>query len=176
MATKTWTLDTAHSEVHFKVRHLVISTVSGYFSEFSGNAATPEDTFQGGQIILNIATASVNTNNQQRDSHLKGPDFFDAGQFPNITIKTTSIKQVSDDEYTIVADFTMRGITKSVEFKGEYGGQATDGYGNQKVGFEITGKIDRKDFGLSWNAVLETGGFTVSDEVKLIGNLQFIQS
>ena len=176
MATKTWTLDTAHSEISFKVRHLVISTVTGYFSDFEGNAATPEDTFQGGQVILRIAAASINTNNQQRDSHLKGPDFFDAGQYPEIMIKTTSIKQVSDDDYTLLADVTMKGITKPVEFKGEYGGQTMDGYGNQKVGFEIIGKIDRKDFGLSWNAVLEGGGLTVSDEVKLIANLQFIQS
>lgn len=176
MSTKTWTLDTAHSEIHFKVRHLVISTVTGFFGEFSGNAATPDDTFQGGQIILNIEAASINTNNQQRDMHLKGNDFFDAGQFPQIMIKTTSIKQVSDDDYLITADFTMKGITKSVEFKGEYGGKVTDGYGNQKVGLEITGKINRKDFGLNWNAVVEGGGLTVSDEVKLIGNLQFIQS
>lgn len=175
MATKLWTLDTAHSEIQFKVKHLVISTVTGYFSDFSGTASTPEDTFQGGQIILNIEAASINTNNQQRDMHLKGPDFFDAGQFPQITIKTSSIKQVSGDDYVITADFTLKGTTQTVEFKGEYGGKATDAYGNQKVGLEITGKINRKDFGLSWNAVLEGGGLTVSDDVKLIANLQFIQ-
>lgn len=175
MATKLWTLDTAHSEIHFKVRHLVISTVTGYFGSFSGTASTPEDTFQGGQIILNIETASINTNNQQRDMHLKGPDFFDAGQYPQIIIKTSSIKQVSDDDYVITADFTLKGITQQVEFKGEYGGKVTDGYGNQKVGLEVTGKINRKDFGLNWNAVVEGGGLTVSDDVKLIANLQFIQ-
>jgi polyisoprenoid-binding protein YceI len=145
------------------------------FNSFSGTASTPEDTFQGGQIILKIEAASINTNNQQRDMHLKGPDFFDAGQFPEITIKTNSIKQVSGDDYVIQADFTLRGITQQVEFKAEYGGKATDGYGNQKVGLEITGKINRKDFGLNWNAVVEGGGLTVSDEVKLIANLQFIQ-
>jgi polyisoprenoid-binding protein YceI len=175
MAAKQWALDPAHSEIQFKVKHLVISTVSGSFGQFSGDATTPEDTFQNGQINIKIDASSINTNNEQRDGHLKSGDFFDAQTHPEITIKTTSIKQVSDDDYTIVADFTMKGVTKSIEFKGEYGGEAKDAYGNQKVGLEVTGKINRKDFGLNWNAVIEGGGLTVSDEVKLIANLQFIQ-
>lgn len=175
MSAKKWSIDPAHSEIQFKVKHLVISTVTGSFGEFNGDATTPEDTFEGGEISVTIKAASITTNNDQRDGHLKSPDFFDAGAYPEITIKTTSVKQVDGDEYAIAAEFTMKGVTKTIEFKGEYGGQATDGYGNQKVGLEVTGKLNRKDFGLNWNAVLEGGGLTVSEEVKLIANLQFIQ-
>lgn len=175
MATKKWVIDPAHSEIQFKVKHLVISTVSGSFDEFTGEATTPENTFEGGEIAVHIKVASINTNNAQRDGHLKSPDFFDADNHAEITIKTTTIKQVAHDDYTITADFTMRGVTKEVHFKAEYGGTATDGYGNKKVGLEITGKINRKDFGLNWNAVVEGGGLTVSEDVKLIAHLQFIQ-
>ena len=175
MATKNWTLDPTHSEIQFKVKHLVISTVSASFGDFSGDASTPNDTFQNGQINIRINAASINTNNEQRDGHLRSAEFFDAESNPEITIKTTSIEQVDDDEYLIMAEFSMKGVTKVIEFKGEYGGQATDGYGNQKVGLEVKGKIDRKDFGLNWNAVIEGGGLTVSNDVKLVANLQFIQ-
>jgi len=175
MSTKKWAIDPAHSEIHFKVKHLVISTVTGSFEEFTGEATTPEDTFEGGQISVIIKTASISTNNSQRDGHLKSADFFEPDNYPEINVKTTSIKQVDGDEYAITAEFTMKGVTKTIEFKGEYGGEAKDGYGNTKVGLEITGKLNRKDFGLNWNAVTEGGGLTVSEEVKLIANLQFIQ-
>lgn len=175
MSTKKWVIDPAHSEIYFKVKHLVISTVTGTFGEFSGEATTPENTFEGGEISLKIKAASINTNNEQRDGHLKSADFFEINNYPEIIIKTTIIKQIDKHEYSIVADFTMKGVTKTIEFKGDYGGKATDGYGNTKVGLEVTGKLNRKDFGLNWNAVIEGGGLTVSEEVKLIANLQFIQ-
>lgn len=175
MATKKWALDPTHSEIQFKVKHLVISTVTGSFSEFSGEAETPEKTFEGGSISITINAASINTNNGQRDGHLKSGEFFDTESHPEIKIVTKSINQVSGDDYKIVADLTMKGVTKEVEFKGEYGGEATDGYGNHKVGLEVSGKINRTDFGLNWNAVIEGGGLTVSNDVKLIANLQFTQ-
>ncbi len=175
MSEKKWSLDPAHSEIQFKVKHLVISTLTGSFDKFDGEAVTPEDTFENGQITISIDAKSINTNNSQRDEHLRSEEFFKTDEHPEITVKTTSIKQVSGDDYVIIADFTMRGVTKSVEFKGEYGGEATDGYGNNKVGLEVTAKINRKDYGLNWNAVIEGGGLTVSEEVKLIANLQFIQ-
>ncbi|GGB75340.1 polyisoprenoid-binding protein [Flavobacterium suaedae] len=175
MATKKWVLDSAHSEIQFKVKHLVISTVTGSFSEFSGEATTPDDTFQGGEISVTIGASSANTNNEKRDEHLKSEEFFDAENHKSLTVKTKSIKQINDDEYTILADLTIKGVTKEVAFKGEYGGIAVDGYGNRKVGIEITGKINRTDYGLNWNAVIEGGGLTVSEEVKLIGNLQFTE-
>lgn len=175
MESTKWALDPAHSEIQFKVRHLVISTVSGSFGEFSGEATTHGNTFENGDITIRIRATSINTNNEQRDGHLRSADFFDTDNHQEIIIKTTSIKQVGGDDYLIMADFTMRGVTKQVEFRGEYGGKATDGYGNRKVGFEVTGKINRKDFGLNWNAVIEGGGLTVSEEVKLMANLQFIE-
>ena len=175
MATKKWVLDSAHSEIQFKVKHLVISTVTGSFGEFSGEATTPDDTFQGGEISVTIGAASANTNNEKRDEHLKSEEFFDVENHEALTVKTKSIKQVNDDEYTILADLTIKGVTKEVAFKGEYGGIAVDGYGNRKVGIEIIGKINRTDYGLNWNAVIEGGGLTVSEEVKLIGNLQFTE-
>ncbi|MDV6169811.1 YceI family protein [Flavobacterium sp. DG1-102-2] len=175
MSTKKWAIDPAHSEIQFKVKHLVISTVTGSFKEFTGEASTPEDTFEGGEIAITIKSESVNTNNGQRDGHLKSADFFDAENYPEITVKTTSIKQIDEDEYALTAEFTMKGVTKTIEFKGEYGGIAKDGYGNTKLGLEVTGRINRKDYGLNWNAVVEGGGLTVSEDVKLIGNLQFIQ-
>jgi len=175
MSTKKWAIDPAHSEIQFKVKHLVISTVTGSFKEFTGEASTPEDTFEGGEIAITIKSESVNTNNGQRDGHLKSADFFDAENYPEITVKTTSIKQIDEDEYALTAEFTMKGVTKTIEFKGEYGGIAKDGYGNTKLGLEVTGRINRKDYGLNWNAVVEGGGLTVSEDVKLISNLQFIQ-
>ncbi|MFD2601063.1 YceI family protein [Flavobacterium suzhouense] len=175
MSTKKWSIDPSHSEIQFKVKHLVISTVTGSFDEFSGEATTPENTFEGGEIAVKINATSINTNNAQRDGHLKSADFFETEGHPEINIKTTSIKKIDDDEYAIVADVTMRGVTKAIEFKAEYGGTANDAYGNTKVGLEVKGKLNRKDFGLNWNAVVEGGGLTVSEEVKLIANLQFIQ-
>lgn len=175
MAQKKWTIDPAHSEVQFKVKHLVISTVTGNFKTFEGTATTEEDTFQNGSITVTIDAQSINTNNEQRDGHLKSAEFFDVENTPKIIIKTTSIRQTDDDEYIIQADLTMKGVTKPVEFKAEYGGIVTDGYGQTKVGLEVRGKLNRKDFGLNWNAVIEGGGLTVSEEVKLIANLQFIQ-
>jgi polyisoprenoid-binding protein YceI len=154
---------------------LVISTVTGSFGEFSGEAVTPEDTFEGGEITIKIKADSINTNHEQRDGHLRSAEFFEIENHPEITVKTTSIKQVSGDDYEIMADLTMKGVTKQVKFKGEYGGKATDGYGNNKVGLEVTAKINRKDYGLNWNAVIEGGGLTVSEEVKLIANLQFVE-
>lgn len=175
MATKKWELDPVHSEIQFKVKHLVISTVTGSFAEFNGEATTPDDTFQGGEINIAINASSITTNNDKRDNHLKSEEFFDVEKHKELIVKTTSIKQISTDEYTILADLTIKGVTKEVAFKGEYGGIAVDGYGNRKVGVEITGKINRTEYGLNWNAVIEGGGLTVSEQVKLIGNLQFTE-
>lgn len=175
MATKKWELDPVHSEIQFKVKHLVISTVTGSFAKFKGEATTPDDTFEGGEMSVTIDAASVSTNNEQRDNHLKSEEFFDVENHKNLTVKTKSVKQISDDEYTIQADLTIKGVTKEVAFKGEYGGIAVDGYGNRKVGIEIKGKINRTEYGLNWNAVIEGGGLTVSEEVRLIGNLQFTE-
>lgn len=173
MATTTWVLDPTHSEAHFKVKHLVISTVTGSFQTFEGTAVTEGDDFENAQVNFSIDAASISTNQEQRDGHLKSADFFDAEQYPKITFKSTSFKKVDDENYKLEGDLTVKDVTKPVTLDVEYGGSNTDFYGNNKAGFEVTGKISRKAFGLTWNGITEAGAVVVSDDVKLIFNVQF---
>lgn len=172
MATSTWVIDPTHSEVQFKVKHLVISTVTGSFKSFEGSVQTEGDSFDGASIQFTADVNSIDTNMEQRDGHLKSADFFDAENFPTLSFASTSFVQKGDDEFTLTGDLTLRGVTKSISLAVNYGGQMVDFYGNTKAGFELTGKINRKDFGLSWGAVTEAGGVVVSDEVKLHFNIQ----
>ena len=172
MATTKWAVDPMHSEVQFKVKHLVISTVTGTFRNFEGGATTEHDDFDNAEIHFSLDVDSVDTNQEMRDAHLKAPDFFDAATYPKIIFKSTSFKKIDDDEYTMTGDLTMKGVTKPVTLKAEYGGTAKDNYGNQKLGFEVTGKINRKEFGLTYNALTETGGLALGEDIKLIANIQ----
>ncbi|WP_028525994.1 YceI family protein [Runella limosa] len=172
MATSTWVIDPTHSEVQFKVKHLVISTVTGSFKSFEGSVQTEGDSFDGASIQFTADVNSIDTNMEQRDGHLKSADFFDAENFPTLSFASTSFAQKGDDEFTLTGDLTLRGVTKSISLAVNYGGQMVDFYGNTKAGFELTGKINRKDFGLNWGAVTEAGGVVVSDEVKLHFNIQ----
>ncbi|GAB3967499.1 YceI family protein [Spirosoma terrae] len=167
-----WVIDPSHSEVQFKVKHLMVSTVTGLFSQYEGNIETQGDDFDGAKITFSADIASITTGNEQRDGHLKSADFFDAEQFPKLTFTSTEFKKTSDDEYTLVGDLTLRGVTKSVKLKAEYGGQMQDFYGQTKAGFEVAGTIKRKEFGLSWDGVTEAGGVVVSDDVRLVMNIQ----
>jgi polyisoprenoid-binding protein YceI len=176
MATKKWVVDPMHSEVQFKIKHLVISTVTGTFRQFEGGATTEHDDFDGAEVHFSLDVASVDTNQEMRDTHLKSAEFFEADTYPTITFKSTSFKKIDDDEYTLTGDLTMKGITKPVSLKAEYGGTAKDGYGNQKLGFEVTGKINRKEFGLTYNALTETGGLALGEDIKLIANIQLSQA
>ncbi len=170
--TKTkWAIDPTHSEVQFKVKHLVISTVTGAFKRFEGGLETEGDKFDGANASFSIATASVDTNVSDRDAHLKSPEFFDSENHPNMTFKGV-LKQVSGDDYKLVGDLTIKNTTKKVELTVEHGGIMKDGYGQTKAGFEITGNINRKDFGLTWSMVTEAGGVVVGDNVKLQLNVQ----
>jgi polyisoprenoid-binding protein YceI len=176
MSTKTiWKLDPSHSEVQFKVKHLVISTVTGQFTDFTGEIHTEGNEIAGANAIFEAKVDSISTNNADRDGHLKSADFFDAASHPTINFSATSFEKVGGDEFEITGDLTLRGITKSIKLKSELGGMATDPYGQEKVGFEITGKISRKEFGLTWSAVTEAGGVVVGDEIKLLLNLQFVK-
>ena len=168
MATTKWALDPMHSEVQFKVKHLVISTVTGSFKSFEGTVTTEGDTFEGAQVEFSLDVDSIDTNQEQRDGHLKSPEFFDAEKYPKITFKSTSF---TGDKLT--GDLTIKGITKSVTLDVDHGGTATDFYGKLKAGFEVTGKINRKDFGLTWSGVTEAGAVVVGEDVKLIINAQF---
>jgi polyisoprenoid-binding protein YceI len=173
MATLTkWSIDPMHSEVQFKVKHLVISTVSGFFKSFEGSVETEGDNFEHAKVDFSLDINSIDTNQTQRDEHLKSADFFDAAQYPQIKFKSTSFKKTGDDEYELKGDLTIKGITKSITLNAEFGGSADDFYGNTKAGFEITGKINRKEFGLTWEGVTEAGSIVVGEDIKLTINAQ----
>ncbi len=176
MATTKWVEDPTHSEVIFKVKHLMVTNVSGNFNLFTVEAETEGEDFTKAKVVFSADVASVSTNNEQRDVHLKSADFFDAAAFPVITFKTTGYQNVdSDGSYEMTGDLTIKGITKPVKLSVEFGGVVKDPWGNTKAGFTINGKINRKDFGLNWNAVLETGGVMVSEEVRISSEIQLIK-
>ncbi len=171
----TWTIDLAHSEVQFKIRHLVISTVSGSFKKFEGTIESDTDDFTDAKIQFTADAGSVFTNNEQRDAHLKSDDFFNAEKYPKITFVSTEINKEGKDEYMLKGNLTMRDVTKPISLDVDYGGTTVDSYGQTKAGFEITGKVDRQDYGLKWSAVTETGGIVVSDDVRLIMSIQIVK-
>lgn len=163
-----WKIDPLHSGVQFKVKHLMISTVTGDFKAYDATAETSsDDSFENAQISFSAQIDSISTGNEQRDGHLKSGEFFDAEAFPTLSFVSTSYSN-----NTLKGNLTIKDVTKEVELDAEFGGLMTDFYGQTKAGFEISGKINRKDFGLSWSAVTEAGGVVVSDDVKLILNVQ----
>ena len=172
MATTKWVLDPTHSEVQFKVKHLVISTVSGFFKSFEGSLTTDSEDFENAKVEFSLDVNSIDTNQEQRDAHLKSADFFDAEKYPKISFTSTSFTKDGDD-YQLKGDLTIKDVTKPVSLDVEYGGSAGDFYGNTKAGFEVTGKINRKDFGLTWDGVTEAGSIVVGEDIKLIINVQF---
>lgn len=179
MSTQTltkWGIDSIHSEITFKVKHLVISTVTGKFTDFDASAETENDNFEDANIRFEASVNSIDTGNEDRDNHLKSDDFFNAEEHPKMIFESTQFKRTGEDEYRLIGNLTIRGNTQPVELKAEYGGTVQDPYGNTKTGFEVTGKINRKDFGLKWNAVTEAGNVVVSDEVKLNLNVQFVKN
>ena len=171
----TYKIDPAHSEIHFKVKHLMITNVTGNFSKFDATLTSEKDDFTDAIISFEADTASVSTNNAQRDGHLLGDDFFNAEKFPKLTFTSTGIEKTGDDEYKLTGNLTIRDITKPVVLDVAYAGTVSDPWGQLKAGFEITGKVNRKEFGLTWSAVTETGGILLSDEVKLALNVQMIK-
>ncbi|MGV3539326.1 MAG: YceI family protein [Rufibacter sp.] len=181
MAQVKWAVDPMHSEVQFKVKHLMITTVTGYFQEFSVEAETEDEQFtKANRVVFTANVNSINTNNDQRDAHLKSPDFFDAAQHGQITFVASNVDNVGQGElkgndYELHGDLTIRGITKPVSVKVEFGGLVVDPYGQTKAGFTVTGKISRKEFGLTWNAVTEAGSVVVSDEIKLHAEIQLVK-
>ena len=172
----TYNLDNAHSEIEFKVRHMMISTVKGQFQNFDINVESESEDLSSAKISVSIDVNSISTNNTQRDDHLKSADFFNAAENDKITFIATSITKNSSDEFTLVGDLTIKGITKSETFKAELGGIAKDPWGNAKVGYTVTGKINRTDYDLTWNTALETGGVMVSDEVKFSADIQLVKA
>jgi len=175
MSTTKWSIDTAHSEIGFKVKHMMFTNVSGNFEKFDASIETEGDDFTTAKFDFSGEIDSVNTGNADRDNHLRSADFFDAGQFPKLTFKSTSFEKIDEGDYKLTGDLTLHGVTKTVKLDVEFGGLAKDPWGNTKTGLSATGKINRKDWGLNWNSALETGGVLVGEEVKLNIELQFIQ-
>lgn len=170
----TYKIDASHSDILFKVKHLMITTVTGQFKNFDATLTAEKEDFSDAQISFTADVNSIDTRSEQRDGHLKGDDFFNAEKFPELKFTSTSFTK-NGDCYVLKGDLTIRDITKSIELKADYNGAMVDPWGQKKVGFEAEGKIKRKEFGLSWDAVTEAGGVVVSDEVKLQLNVQFVQ-
>jgi len=168
----TWKIDPIHSEITFKVRHLVVSTVTGNFDKFEGTIETENDNFENAKIKFEADIDSINTKNEQRDKHLKSADFFDAANHPKLTFVSKSFKRNSDEGYELIGDITIRGNTKEIQLKTEYNGTVKGMDGSDVAGFELTGKLNRMDFGLQWNALTEAGGIAVSNEIKLEINIE----
>lgn len=175
MANKTWALDPTHSEVQFKIKHLMITNVTGSFDIFNISAETEDEDFTKAKISFTADVDSISTNNDQRDAHLKSADFFDVEKYPQINFTATKADAVDNDgSFDLYGDLTIHGVTKNVKLSVEFGGVVKDPYGNIKAGFTINGKINRKDFGLTWNAVTEAGGVVVSEEVRIMAEIQLI--
>lgn len=175
-AQTKWTFDKAHSKVQFKVTHMVISEVTGQFKSYDGTVETSKDDFTDAKINFTIDVNSINTDNEQRDNHLKSDDFFNAEKYPKITFVSKSFKKVGDKKYKLVGDLTIRNITKQVELDVVYNGTVKDPWGNTRAGFKVTGQVNRFDFGLKWNALLELGGAVVGETVDIIIDVEIVKS
>lgn len=171
----TWNLDHAHSVIGFKVKHLMVSTVSGFFGDFTGSIESADDSFENAQVRFEAQVASINTRNDMRDGHLRTSDFFDTEHFPTLSFVSHSFKK-EGDHFVVTGDFTMRGITKSLTFTATTDGLAKNINSARVVGFDITGSLNRQDFGVSWNNIIEAGGVTVSDEVKFDIHVEAIEA
>jgi len=170
LAKTTWAIDNAHSEITFKVRHMMIASVTGKFETFTATAETEGDMLEGATLHFSAETASVNTHAADRDNHLRSADFFDSENYPNMTFTSISVS-----ENSVTGILTIKGVSKEVNLKMENGGTGIDPWGNTRIGFSVHGKINRKDFGLNWNAALEAGGVLVSDDVTINAEIQFVK-
>ncbi len=174
MAKLKWALDPTHSEVGLKVKHMMFTNVSGKFNEFSINVENEENDFSSSTVDFSANIHSIDTNNSDRDNHLKSADFFDAESFPKLTFKSSKIESKGGNDYLLTGDLTIKETTKAVTLDIEYSGLMKDPWGNTKIAISLNGKINRKDFGLTWNAALETGGVLVGEEIKLNAEVQLV--
>jgi polyisoprenoid-binding protein YceI len=173
MSTTKWIIDPTHSEVAFKVKHLVISTVTGYFRKFEGAAESTSEDFNGASVTFSLDVNSIDTNQSDRDQHLKSADFFDTASFPSIAFAGKLVNH--GGEYQLQGDLTLKGITQQVTLDVNYGGTVADPYGQTKAGMSITGKIKRSEFGLTWSAVTEAGNIVLGDDISLNCEVQLIK-
>jgi len=173
--TTKWVLDPSHSEILFRVKHLMITNVRGEFRIFTAEAITKDSDFSTASVHVSIDAASLFTNEENRDAHLRSADFFDVENHKEITFDSTSVKKNDDDQLELKGNLTIRGISREVKLDVEFGGIIKDPWGAEKAGFSLIGKINRKDWGLNWNAALETGGVLVGDEVKINAEVEFVK-
>lgn len=176
MAQVKWVVDPTHSEIQFKVKHLMITTVTGYFQKFHIEAETEDEDFKTAKSVVFTADVdSISTNNEQRDTHLRSADFFDADNHGEVRFEASKYENVGGNDYKLHGDLTIKGVSKPITVDVEFGGIVVDPYGQTKAGFTVTGKISRKEFGLTWNAVTEAGSVVVSDEIKLQAEVQLVK-
>jgi polyisoprenoid-binding protein YceI len=176
MTTSNWNLDTVHSGINFTVRHMVVSKVRGRFAKFSGSVALDEGDLTRSLVEATIDTSSIDTGTAQRDEHLRSADFFDVEHFPQIRFRSTTIEKLEGDLYRLTGELTIRDVTRPISLEAEYGGRGKDPWGNERVGFTAKGTLDRRDFGLRWNQVLETGGFLLSDRIEIELEVQAVRA
>ncbi len=175
MATTKWILDPTHSEVGFKIKHLMITNVSGSFKDFHVIAETENNDFSSASIQATIEMDSIFTNNEQRDAHLRNSDFFEVSKYPKLIFQSTRIEKIDDDTFQVYGDMTLKGITKPIKLNVEYSGVTKDPWGSERAGFSITGKLNRNDWGVNFNGVLETGGLMLGEEVKIHSEIQLVK-
>jgi len=176
MASATWNIDTAHSAIHFTVRHMVIAKVRGSFRKYSGTVSLDEQDITASSVSVHIDPASIDTGVEQRDNHLRSADFFDAEKFPTITFQSTKVERSSGDGLRVTGTLTLHGVTREVVLEAEQLGIGKDPYGNVKAAFEAKTSIDRRDFGLKWNQALETGGVLVGEKVEISLEIQAVKA
>ena len=175
MATTKWALDPTHSEIQFKVKHLMISKVTGQFQKFDAAVETDGDDMSTAKVTFAADINSISTNNEQRDGHLKSGDFFDAENHPQLTFKSSRLEKADEENYKLYGTLTMRGVSKEEVLDVEYGGIVQDPWGNTRVGFTITGKINRKDYGVSFGTVSETGAIMLGEDVSIHAQTEFVK-
>ncbi len=173
MSTIKWSIDPVHSQIQFSARHMVISKIRGEFEQFESWLETQGEEMTDAEAFFSAVTGSVNTGNKMRDDHLRSESFFKSEQFPNLTFKSTAIEKKNETDYVLKGDMTIRDVTKPIELAVEFGGIVTDPYGLRRAGFSISGKLNRKDYGMTYNDLIETGGAVVSDEIKLDLHVEF---
>lgn len=176
MSTAKWTLDPAHTLVEFSVKHMMIATVKGRFTGIEGEIEADPADLTTANISASVSAAGIDTREEQRDGHLRSADFFDAENHPKLTFASKQVRHTGKDEYAVTGDLTIRGITREVTFKMVYEGTGKDPWGNQRIGLSIVGKVNRKDWNLTWNVALEAGGFLVGEEVRIEIQIQAVRA
>jgi polyisoprenoid-binding protein YceI len=174
--TNEWNIDTVHSGINFSIRHMVISKVRGHFARFAGKLEIDDADLTRSAVEVTIDASSIDTGQPQRDNHLRSPDFFDVERFPELRFHSTRIEKLTGDRYRVTGPLTIRDVTREVSLDVEHGGRAKDPWGNERAGFIATAALDRKDFGLHWNQVLEAGGVLVGDRVDIELELQGVRA